>query len=106
MSATFVSGSVDAEAAAGLLRTTPVIRERCGQLLARARAGESRWFTVEDGSLATAAREVAKVTHRRFPKGHVPLHGRWRHLCAGGVDRKAELERLLAHLPKPTRVHE
>jgi hypothetical protein len=97
---------VGADAAAGVLRTTIAVRERCGQLLRRARAGDSRWFTVDDGAIATAAREVAGITRQRFPKLHVPLHSRWRHLCAGGVDRKAELERLLAHLPRPTRAHE
>jgi hypothetical protein len=98
--------AVAADEAARTLRTTTAIRDRCGQLLARARAGDSRWFNFDDSAIGAAAREVADVTRRRFPKLHVPLHSRWRQLCAGGVDRKAELERLLAHLPKPTRVHE
>jgi hypothetical protein len=93
----------DAEDAASLLRSTPTIRERCRQLLARARAGESRWFTVDGGALATAAREVADVTRRRYPRGHIPLHSRWRHLEAGGVDRKAELERQLGDVPAAVR---
>jgi hypothetical protein len=95
----------EAEEAAATLRTTRAIRERCGQLLARARAGDSRWFTVEDGMLAIAAREVADVTRRRYPKGTIPVHGRWRHLEAGGVDRRAELERLMAALPRTARSH-
>lgn len=82
-----------------MLRSTRAIRERCGQLLARARAGESRWLMVEDGFMETAAREVADITRKRYPKGHIPLHSRWRHLEAGGVDRKAELERLLGPVP-------
>lgn len=93
-------GSAGAEDAAGVLRSTRTIRERCGQLLARARAGESRWLVVEDGFLETAAREVADITRKRYPRGHIPLHSRWRHLEAGGVDRKAELERLLGPVPK------
>ncbi|NNU43099.1 URC4/urg3 family protein [Ramlibacter sp. B156] len=92
-------GSAGAEEAASALRSTRAIRERCGQLLARARAGESRWLTVEDGFMETAAREVADITRKRYPKGHIPLHSRWRHLEAGGVDRKAELERLLGPVP-------
>jgi hypothetical protein len=92
-------GSAGAEEAASLLRSTRAIRERCGQLLARARAGESRWLMVEDGFMETAAREVADITRKRYPKGHIPLHSRWRHLEAGGVDRKAELERLLGPVP-------
>lgn len=96
----FVSGAPDAEEAATELRRTHAIRERCGQLLTRARNGESRWFTVEDGAIATAAREVADVTRKRYPKGHIPLHSRWRHMEAGGVDRKAELERLMGDVPR------
>lgn len=92
-------GSAGAEEAASALRSTRAIRERCGQLLARARAGESRWLMVEDGFMETAAREVADITRKRYPKGHIPLHSRWRHLEAGGVDRKAELERLLGPVP-------
>jgi hypothetical protein len=97
--------ALEAEEAAATLRTTRTIRERCGQLLARARAGDSRWFTVEDGSLAAAAREVAEVTRRRYPRGAIPVHGRWRHLEAGGVDRRGELERLMAALPRTARSH-
>jgi len=98
-------GSIEAEEAANVLRTTHVIRERCGQLLARTRAGESQWFTVEDGAMPAAAREVAEVTRKRYPRGHIPFHSRWRHLEAGGVDRKAELERLMGKLPPPARAH-
>ncbi|MES2936682.1 MAG: URC4/urg3 family protein [Pseudomonadota bacterium] len=85
-----------AEQAAAILRTTTTVRERCGQLLARARNGDSRWFTVADGAIDDAARTIAEVTRRRFPRGHIPVHSRWRHFEAGGVDRKAELDRLLA----------
>lgn len=101
----FVGGNLEAEEAVRILRTTPTIRERCRQLLDRARAGDSAWFEVQDGALDAAAREVADATRRRYPKLHIPFHSRWRHLEAGGVDRKAELERLLGDLPKPTRTH-
>lgn len=94
-----------AEAAAATLRTTHAIRERCGQLLARARAGGSGWFTVDEGAIATAAREVAEATRHRYPKGHIPFHSRWRHLEAGGVDRKGQLDRLMAELPATSRAH-
>ena len=96
----FVGESQAADEAARLLRNTHAIRDRCGQLLARARAGESKWFTVEDGAIAGAARKVADLTRKRFPKGHIPLHSRWRHLEAGGVDRKAQFQRLLGNVPK------
>ncbi|MDB5953862.1 URC4/urg3 family protein [Ramlibacter sp.] len=98
----FVLGSGEAEQAAHTLRSTRTVRERCGQLLERARDGRSSWFEVDDGAIAAAARAVADLTHRRFPKGHIPLHSRWRHLEAGGVDRRGELQRLLGDVPKAT----
>ena len=101
----FISPQTQAEEAAGLLRTTVAVRERATQLLSRARQGESRWFVVDDGFIDTAAREVVAATRRRYPKLHVPLHSRWRHFEAGGIDRKAELGRMLAHLPRPLRGH-
>jgi hypothetical protein len=101
----FVGGNPEAEEAARILRTTPAIRERSGQLLARARAGESKWFVVEEGFLGSAAREVADATRKRYPKLRIPFHSRWRHFEAGGVDRRAELDRLLGDVPHSVRAH-
>ena len=81
--------------AASILRTTTTVRDRCGQLLARARRGESQWWTVNDERIADAARSVADSTRERYPKLHIPFHSRWRHFEAGGVDRKALLEKML-----------
>jgi hypothetical protein len=99
----FVTRTADAEAAASVLRSTHEIRSRCRQLLERARAGESRWFVVEDGALPGAAHTVADISRQRYPKGHIPLHSRWRHLEAGGVDRKGQLEQLLGDVPNAVR---
>ncbi|MGB3351474.1 MAG: URC4/urg3 family protein [Mycobacterium sp.] len=81
--------------AAAMLRTTDAVRTRSAQLLDRARAGESRWFTVHDDALRSAADEVTSVTSTRYPDLVIPYHSRWRHFEAGGVDRRAELDRLL-----------
>lgn len=83
------------ERAAEILRTTAAVRERCGQLLARARRGESQWWTVHDDRIAEASHAVADATRERYPRLHIPFHSRWRHFEAGGADRKAELDRLL-----------
>lgn len=91
--------------AAAALRTTTAVRERCRQLLSRARHGESSWFIVDEGFMEAAAREVADCTRQRYPRGSIPFHSRWRHFEAGGVDRKAELDRLLAPLPVTERAH-
>jgi hypothetical protein len=101
----FISPHAQAQAAAEILRTTTAVRDRAKLLLSRARQGESPWFVVDEGFLESAANEVVAVTRRRYPKLHVPLHSRWRHFEAGGIDRKAQLDRLLAHLPRPLRGH-
>ncbi len=99
------SGHAEAESAAAILRTTVAVRERAGQLLARARNGESPWFVIDDGFMDSTATAVVAATRKRHPKLHIPLHSRWRHFEAGGVDRKKELARLLADLPLPSRGH-
>ena len=94
-----------AQAAATLLRTTAAVRERSRQLTSRARQGESAWFIVDDGFLESAAREVVAACRKNYPHLHIPVHSRWRHFEAGGVNRKAELDRLLHALPPQTRGH-
>lgn len=86
--------TVPAEAVA-VLRTTTAVRTRSALLLERARAGESRWFAVDDDALPGAADDVAALTRSRFPGLDIPLHSRWRHFEAGGVDRRADLDALL-----------
>jgi len=99
------STHAQAEDAASILRTTVTVRERAKQLLSRARHGESRWFIVDEGFLESAANEVVAATRKRYPKLHIPVHSRWRHFEAGGVNRKAELDRLLEGLPLTSRGH-
>jgi hypothetical protein len=85
----------DVSSAAGAvaaLRSTAAIRERAARLLARARAGESTAFAVDDAALASAARTVAELTRQRFPDLRIPYHSRWRHFEAGQVDRVARLD--------------
>ena len=99
------SHHAQAEEAASVLRTTVAIRERAKQLLSRARHGESPWFIVDEGFMETAANEVVAATRKRYPKLHIPVHSRWRHFEAGGVNRKAELDRLLEGVPLILRGH-
>src|SRR6218665_1417614 len=91
------------EGAARALRTTVAVRARARQLLERARVGASRWFVVHDAALQTTAADVAELTRRRYPDLRIPLHSRWRHFEAGGVDRKAALGARLAPLDPPAR---
>ena len=73
--------------AIALLRSTKTIRERAGGLLARARAGQSDFFNIDDKALPQAAQRVADITRARYPDLAIPYHSRWRHFEAGGVDR-------------------
>lgn len=95
----------EAHGAAAALRTTAAIRDRSRQLLTRARHGESPWFIVDDGFLDTAASAIVDATRSRYPKLQVPVHSRWRHFESGGIDRKAQLDRLMAGMPDGSRAH-
>jgi hypothetical protein len=82
--------------AAAALASTAAIRERCGNIAAAVSAGDSAHFRIDRSRFAPTARLVADVTRRRYPDLAIPYHSRWRHFEAGGVDRKAELDRALA----------
>jgi hypothetical protein len=95
----FVEDTTRPAGAAAFLRTTRAIRIRADALLARARRGESQWFTIgDDAAFDALARTVADVTRERYPKHAIPYHSRWRHFEAGGVDRLQQLNRLLGDL--------
>ena len=83
---------VDAIAA---LRSTQAVRARAQALLARARAGQSVHFTLNDTALAPVAERVAHTTRSRYPDLNIPYHSRWRHFEAGAglgkVDRLGQL---------------
>ncbi|MDO8387903.1 MAG: URC4/urg3 family protein [Polaromonas sp.] len=81
--------------AAAELRSTSTIRLRAAALLARARRGESAWFSINDGAMLTAAALVAELTRVRYPDLAIPYHSRWRHFEAGGVDRLAQFNSAL-----------
>ena len=80
------------------LRSTVAVRERAGLLLARALEGGSAEFEVDDARLEHAAAEVAAVTRARYPSLEIPYHSRWRHFEAGGIDRRALLDRRLGDI--------
>jgi len=85
-----------AESPVDALLSTAAIRERCGNIAAAVTAMRSRFFSIDRARLTKAAERVAEVTRRRYPNLAIPYHSRWRHFEAGGIDRRGELERLLA----------
>lgn len=80
-----------------LLRAPETIRARCENVLARGLAGELRHFTIALDRLPRAVDLVARVTREQFPGLKIPIHSRWRHFGAGGLDRVAHFRRAIAH---------
>ncbi len=101
------SNATTPDGAAALLRTTRAVRDRAAALLARARAGDSTWFRVDDSAMTAAAAAVVTATRERYSHLRIPYHSRWRHFEAGGVDRKALLDKRLgdAHTPERARAY-
>ncbi|MUL75519.1 URC4/urg3 family protein [Mycolicibacterium sp. CBMA 226] len=95
---TDVDTDADSTVAVRILRSTDAIRERADFLLQRARAGESRWFVVDDDAMSRAADLVGAVTRTRYPGLAIPYHSRWRHFEAGDADRTTDLRARLATL--------
>ncbi len=79
-----------------LLGDPGTIRARCAAVLRAVEANVSEHFRVDRSRLAQSAERVAALTLKRYPDLRVPYHSRWRHFEAGGVDRKPQLDALLA----------
>lgn len=75
-----------------LLRKPQLVRERCANITAAVAGGRSAHHQLDRSRLPEVVRRVARLTQERFPGGQVPLHSRWRHFEAGGVDRKALMD--------------
>ena len=100
---TFAGGTPDREAlqeAIRHLRLPSTIRQRCANITAMVAAGESAHFTIDRSKLGEVARRVARLTRERYPGAVVPLHSRWRHFGAGGIDRAAQLDARMAGADK------
>lgn len=86
-----------------VLRRPATIRARCAAITRAATDNRSTHFRLDRSRLPAAAELVVAVIRRRFPDLAIPLHSRWRHFEAGGVDRKGELDALLGERPLPDR---
>lgn len=83
--------------AARLLRDPAILRSRCHLILQSVEAGRSVHFRIERSRLSVVAERVADLTRRRFADTPIgSYHSCWRHFEAGGVNRKAELDAVLA----------
>ena len=78
------------------LHDPATIRARCAAILRSVESGVSPSFAIDRSQLPAVADRVAALTLKRYPDLKIPYHSRWRHFEAGGVDRKAEMDTLLA----------
>jgi hypothetical protein len=79
----------DEQATAAALLRAAAVRERSAIVYRAAERGETRHFRLVPRRLSAAVRRVTDITRRRYPDLDIPLHSRWRHFSAGGVDRAA-----------------
>ncbi len=80
-----LSATVDSLLSAG------AVRERAGEMLTAAQAGELSHFTLHLDRLDETADIVAKVIRENYPDLQVPLHARWRHFKLAGTDLWSEI---------------
>ena len=73
------------------LLSAEAVRERCAIVHEWVVENRSPHFVLDAAGLERAAELVIEVTRENYPDLKIPLHSRWRHFCAGGVDRSREL---------------
>ncbi len=75
------------------LRRASTVRATARRLLELARRGALADWRLDETRLPELADAVAALVRERFPDGAVPIHGRFRHLDAGGVPRLGRVAR-------------
>lgn len=89
----------DAQGPIAFLRSPSTIRARAHEMLDLGLAGKLDHFDVRMELLPRVVDRVIAVTKATYPTGVIPYHSRWNHFRAGGVDRVADFEARIAHLP-------
>ncbi|SCC92030.1 conserved hypothetical protein [Thiomonas sp. X19] len=69
------------------LLSAAAVRSHAAQIMAHARRGELAHFTWHPERMGATADYVVDTIRSRHPDLRVPMHSRWRHFEAGGVDR-------------------
>ena len=78
------------------LREPATIRVRCAAVTRAVEDGRSGHFKLDRSRLPDLAHRVAALACERFADLKMPRHSQWSRFAAGGVDRKGELDALLA----------
>ena len=86
--------------AATVLRDPATIRERCAAITRAVGEGRSANYKLDRSRLDAIAERVEQVTRASYPDLRIPYHSRWRHFETGGVDRKVEMDALMAGLSR------
>ena len=73
--------------AAERLLTAGAVRTHCSEVAREAMEGRSAHFRWREERLPQVAAYVVDVIRERYPDLRVPIHSRWRHIEAGGIDR-------------------
>ena len=73
------------------LLTAAAIRTHCAEVARETLEGRSEFFRWHEARLPAVAAYVTGVIRERYPALQVPVHSRWRHIEAGGIDRWGEL---------------
>jgi hypothetical protein len=76
----------ESDAARSLL-SAAAVRERANRMLEHGLDGRLRHFTVDLGRLDACANAVVATIRANYPDLDIPLHARWRHFAAGGIER-------------------
>lgn len=85
------------------LRSPVAIRARCRDVLEAGLRDELGAFEVRLENMPAVVERVVRVTRRAYPDLAIPYHSRWNHFRAGGIDRVADFDARIAHLPRDER---
>jgi hypothetical protein len=90
---------------AAYLKGPRAIRERCGIVFERAKAGDLEHWAIDERRLDDVADRVVRTTRTAYPDlRSIPGHSRWRHFAAGGIDRARLLDVRLAGAAEDARL--
>jgi len=70
------------------------IRARSKEIFELTKAGRGS-FQIHEDRLRPTVDYVMSVIKKNYPDGKIPFHSRWGHFRAGGVNRPAEMKKLL-----------
>jgi len=68
------------------LRTLEMVRERCGEIFALAKANKTKHFKLDLTKLPGVVSYVCDMTRKNYPDLKVPYHSRWRHFNEGDLN--------------------